>query len=306
MAATTSPVLTPMRIVKRTRSSVSRWSFSAVKASRISNAARTARRASSSWTSGMPKTATTASPTTSSTVPPCRSSTARISWKQRSSGSRLDSGSRGSPARVDPRTSAMSVVTVRRVSRGRGTGGIGRVACSDTRSQPARVPERLQGPAPYRDPERRAAAIPVPVPDPPPVRGRGPRAPGGTPRGPRPAAPSGRAPASGERGRPRATAFRQRAVEGRARAPDDDHRRARHRSAVRGPAARSSSSRARSARAALVVARSPSAGPRHRASPTARASAAACGSPTANARDASARRASKRPRSMTLPSARSR
>jgi hypothetical protein len=46
---------------------------SAGKASRISIAARQARRASSSCTLGTPKTAITASPMNFSTVPPCRS-----------------------------------------------------------------------------------------------------------------------------------------------------------------------------------------------------------------------------------------
>ena len=43
--------------------------------------ARTARRASSSWTTGTPKTAITASPMNFSTVPPWRSITARIASK---------------------------------------------------------------------------------------------------------------------------------------------------------------------------------------------------------------------------------
>ena len=59
--ASTSPVFTPMRA----------WmSPIARTASRISSAARTARRASSSWTTGIPNTATSASPITFSTVPP--------------------------------------------------------------------------------------------------------------------------------------------------------------------------------------------------------------------------------------------
>ena len=49
-------------------------SFRAASAVRISAAARTARRASSSWRTGTPKTATTASPMNFSTVPPWRSS----------------------------------------------------------------------------------------------------------------------------------------------------------------------------------------------------------------------------------------
>ena len=68
---TTSPVLTPMRASSP---------CSAI-AARISAAARTARSASSSCETGIPKTAMTASPTNFSTVPPCRSTIARRSSK---------------------------------------------------------------------------------------------------------------------------------------------------------------------------------------------------------------------------------
>jgi hypothetical protein len=55
--------------------------FSAPIASRIANAARSARSGSSSFAIGAPKTATTASPMNFSTVPPKRSSSARSrSW----------------------------------------------------------------------------------------------------------------------------------------------------------------------------------------------------------------------------------
>ncbi len=47
----------------------------------MSAAARTARKASSSWTTGTPKTAITASPMNFSTVPPWRSIAARIESK---------------------------------------------------------------------------------------------------------------------------------------------------------------------------------------------------------------------------------
>ena len=67
--ATTSPVLTPMRTCRP----------SVATASRISIAARTARRASSSWTCGRPKTAIAASPMNFSTEPPCRSRIVRSS-----------------------------------------------------------------------------------------------------------------------------------------------------------------------------------------------------------------------------------
>ncbi len=59
---TTSPVWTPMRIMRVTPYAPSSWPLRRVSASRISTAARTARSASSSWSSGMPKAATTASP----------------------------------------------------------------------------------------------------------------------------------------------------------------------------------------------------------------------------------------------------
>jgi hypothetical protein len=51
---------------------------SLITAARISQAARTARRASSSCATGTPETAITASPTNFSTVPPCRSRICRI------------------------------------------------------------------------------------------------------------------------------------------------------------------------------------------------------------------------------------
>jgi len=60
---TTSPVVSPMRACTRSSGS----------ASRISSAARHARKASSSWTCGTPNTAITASPMNFSTVPPCDS-----------------------------------------------------------------------------------------------------------------------------------------------------------------------------------------------------------------------------------------
>ena len=68
--ATTSPVAIPVR--KRTAMPRPRASSvsSAASSVRMSAAARTARSASSSWTTGMPKTAITASPMNFSTVPP--------------------------------------------------------------------------------------------------------------------------------------------------------------------------------------------------------------------------------------------
>ena len=83
----------------------------------ISPAARTARSASSSWSTGTPNTATTASPMNFSTVPPCRSRTTRIASNQRPMIERRDSGSRRSPSPVDPVTSANTTVTTLRISR---------------------------------------------------------------------------------------------------------------------------------------------------------------------------------------------
>ena len=81
--ATTSPVFTPVRDAIVTPRSRSSSLFREARASRISAAALTARRASSSWTAGIPKTAITASPMYFSTVPPWRSRTTRISSKNR-------------------------------------------------------------------------------------------------------------------------------------------------------------------------------------------------------------------------------
>jgi len=85
--------------------------------SRISPAARTARRASSSCARGIPKTAMTASPMNFSTVPPWCSTTRRISSKYRLIVRRSVSGSSRSPRDVEPLTSQKSTVTVLRTSR---------------------------------------------------------------------------------------------------------------------------------------------------------------------------------------------
>ena len=74
----TSPVVSPMRRGHLDAPSPLRTPRGA---RRISTAARTARSASSSWTWGIPKTATTASPMNFSTRPPWRSTAARISSK---------------------------------------------------------------------------------------------------------------------------------------------------------------------------------------------------------------------------------
>ncbi len=88
--ATTWPVLTPIRASKP----------SAVTASRSSTAARSARSASSSWSTGMPNTAITASPMNFSTVPPWRSRAIRASSKYRAWRLRSASGSSWSPVLV--------------------------------------------------------------------------------------------------------------------------------------------------------------------------------------------------------------
>jgi len=84
---------------------------------RISAAARTARRASSSWTAGTPKTAITASPMNFSTVPPWRSRISFADANVRPRMRRIDSGSSRSPMAVEPVTSLKRIVTVLRTSR---------------------------------------------------------------------------------------------------------------------------------------------------------------------------------------------
>ena len=91
----------------------------------MSAAARAARSASSSCSTGMPNTAMTASPMYFSTVPPCRSIAARIVSKYRDCTSRMDSGSSCSPSAVEPVTSQNTMETVLRTSRAGATGESG-------------------------------------------------------------------------------------------------------------------------------------------------------------------------------------
>jgi hypothetical protein len=109
-----SPVLTPIRTWS---SSAGSASFSSAIASWMASAARTARSGSSSWETGAPNTATTASPMNFSTVPPNRSS----SWRNRSwYGARIartSSGSSVSARAVEPTMSAKTTVTTFRSSR---------------------------------------------------------------------------------------------------------------------------------------------------------------------------------------------
>ena len=81
IGATTSPVLTPVRISSVTLWSRASRSFSSTSRSRISSAACSARAASSSRTLGTPKTAITASPMNFSTEPPHASTTADMVGK---------------------------------------------------------------------------------------------------------------------------------------------------------------------------------------------------------------------------------
>ena len=73
----TSPVVIPIRQA----SGIAEPAFDACRHSCISMPAFTARRASSSWATGRPNTATTASPMNFSTVPPWRSTAPRICSK---------------------------------------------------------------------------------------------------------------------------------------------------------------------------------------------------------------------------------
>src|SRR5438445_1102319 len=114
--ATTSPVLTPIRICSLTRWSRSNPSLSASRRSPISRAARRARSASSSRTVGTPKTAMIASPMYFSTVPPHEEMTRVISPKYEPSSARSRSGSSCSPRLVEPVTSANRIETTLRCS----------------------------------------------------------------------------------------------------------------------------------------------------------------------------------------------
>ncbi len=115
--ATTSPVVMPVRVSICTPCAVASSALRVASDSRICTAARTARSASSSCSTGMPKTAMTASPMNFSTVPPCRSITSFMAAKYRLMRPRTASGSRRSPMAVDPVTSLNRIVTTLRASR---------------------------------------------------------------------------------------------------------------------------------------------------------------------------------------------
>ena len=114
--ATTSPEAMPVRVARVSPRSRASSSLSWARDSRISVAARTARRASSSWTCGTPNTASAASPTNFSMMPPCRSTIVRMAPRWRASRARTDSGSRRSVRAVDPTRSQNRTVTGRRDS----------------------------------------------------------------------------------------------------------------------------------------------------------------------------------------------
>ncbi len=111
VTATTSPVLIPMRIARSTPNSPRSSSFSTSSRRRMRSAARSALLGSSSWATGTPKAAITASPMYFSTVPPSASISARMAVKNRLISSFRSSASNWSPSEVDPTTSAKSTVT---------------------------------------------------------------------------------------------------------------------------------------------------------------------------------------------------
>ena len=106
-----SPLATSMRTCSSTAKRGRRVSFNPRTPSRIANAHRTARSASSSCTRGTPKTATTASPANFSTLPPNSATSACIRSKNARWTLWRSSGSSRSPSCVEPTTSQNSAVT---------------------------------------------------------------------------------------------------------------------------------------------------------------------------------------------------
>ncbi len=100
-------------------------SFSRARARRIPSAAASARRASSSRTTGTPNTAITASPMNFSGVPPRAVISALIASKYRSVTARRVSGSSTPDRAVEPTRSQKSTVTGLRSSAGGGAAGAG-------------------------------------------------------------------------------------------------------------------------------------------------------------------------------------
>ena len=117
-------------------------------ASRILSAARTARSGSSSWATGAPKTAITASPMNFSTVPPRCSTFQRSRAWNGSRSRRTSSGSSRSASVVKPTRSAKSTVTVRRSAEASTPPGSGSAA---PQAPQKRKPSGLSGAAARAD-----------------------------------------------------------------------------------------------------------------------------------------------------------
>ena len=140
---TTSPVLTPVRTSSRTPQSRSSSSLSGPRGAEVGRGP-TARRASSSLTTGMPNTATTASPTNFCTRPPWRSNSPRMWSNQRAMTTASDSGSSRWPSAPDPARSVNTTVTVLRAGRlAPGRGELG--AAVQAEAGPGRVRLRRPG-----------------------------------------------------------------------------------------------------------------------------------------------------------------
>ena len=126
----------------------------------MSDAARTARNASSSCRTGIPNTAITALPMNFSTVPPWRSSALFISSKYRDITRRSDSGSSFSPSAVEPVTSQNTTVTVLRTSRaGAGAASGAAQAGQNWKSSGLSRPQLEQVSTPEAYGDRASAAI---------------------------------------------------------------------------------------------------------------------------------------------------
>ena len=114
-ATAATPLFTPIRMCSSLPMSAA---FSSSTRDRTARAARTARSGSSSWATGAPKIATTASPMNFSTVPPYRSSSTRRFSNTVPRNARTSSGSSCSASSVEPTTSAKRTLTKRRSSLG--------------------------------------------------------------------------------------------------------------------------------------------------------------------------------------------
>ena len=113
---TTVPVLTPIRIRRRSPTLVSSSSLSASSSSNIAMAELTARVASSSCARWAPKTPITPSPARCSISPPCATTTPAIRSRKVTTSSRKTSGSSRSAIVVEPTRSAKTAVIFLRYS----------------------------------------------------------------------------------------------------------------------------------------------------------------------------------------------